>query len=103
MSNALSEMDRELLGEVSYNNGGEAAMAKANGGSSNEVFEGSHGAAFTPLNAAAGALIKISNNGDELEPGLVSCSVVAHLTFTLPAIFYFLKPQPLSKHPHFVP
>ena len=103
MSNALSEMDRELLGEVPYNNGGEAAMAKANSGSGNAVFEDSHGAAFTPLNAAAGTLIKISNSGDEVEPGLVSLSVVAHLTSTLPAIFCFLEPQPLSKHPHFVP
>ena len=79
MSNALSEMDRELLGEVSYNDGGEGPMAKANGGHRNGVFEGSHGAEFTPLNAAAGTLIKISNNGDEFEPGSVSNSVVAHI------------------------
>ena len=79
MSNALSEMDRELLGEVSYNDGGEATMAKVRGGPGNGAFEGSHGAMFTPLNAAAGTLIKISNNGDELEPGSVSNSVVAHI------------------------
>ena len=94
MSNALSEMDRELLGEVPFNNGGEAAMAQANNGSGNGVFEGSHGAAFTPLNAAAGTLIKISNNGDEVEPGLVSHPVVAHLTSTLPAIFCFSSLNP---------
>lgn len=79
MSNALSEMDRELLGEVSYNDEGEGPMAKANGGPGNGVSEGSRGAMFTPLNAAAGTLIKISNNGDELEPGSVSNSVVARI------------------------
>ena len=103
MSNALSEMDRELLGEVPYNNGGEATMAKANGGPGDGAFEGSHGATFTPLNATAGTLIKVSSNGDELEPGSVSYSVVAHLTPTLPAIFCFLRPHPVSKHLHFVP
>ena len=103
MSNALSEMDRELLGEVSYDNEGEVAMAKANGGPGNGAFEGSRGASFTPLNAAAKTLIKISNNGDDLEPGSVSHSIVAHLTPTPPAVFCFLRPQPVSKHPHFVP
>ena len=103
MSNALSEMDRELLGEVSYNNGGEATMAKANGGPGDDAFEGSHGATFTPLNATAGTLIKVSNNGDELEPGSVSYSVVAYLTLTQPAIFCFLRSQPVAKHQYFVP
>ena len=103
MSNALSEMDRELLGEVPYNNGGEVAMTQENGGLGNGAFEGSRGASFTPLNAAAKTLIKISNNGDDLEPGSVSHSVVAHLTPIRPAIFCFLRPQPVSKHPHFVP
>ena len=103
MSNALSEMDRELLGEVSCSDEGEATMAKGNGGSGNGAFEGSHGATFTPLNATAGTLIKVSSKGDELEPGSVSCSVVAHLTPTLPAIFCFLRPHPISKHPYFVP
>ena len=102
MSNDLSEMDRELLGEVSYNNGGEATMAEVTGGSGNGAFEGSSGATFTPLNATAGTLIKVSSNGDELKPGSVSKSVVALLTPTLPAIFFFLRPQLVSKHPHFV-
>ena len=103
MSNALSEMDRELLGEVSYNNGGEAPIAKANGGPGNGAFEGYHGAEFTPLNATAGTLIKVSNNSDTLEPGPVSISAVAHLTNPPPAIFCFLRPHPVSKHPHFIP
>ena len=103
MSNALSEMDRELLGEVSHTNGGEATMAKANDGPGNGAFEGSYGATFTPLNATAGTLIKVSNNGDELESGSVSYSVVAHLTPTLPPIFYFLRSLPVSKHQYFVP
>ena len=102
MSNGLSEMDRELLGEVSYNNGGEAAMAKANGGSGSGALEGSYGTSFTPLNATAGTLIKVSSNGDEVEPGLVSFSVLASLTPTLPAIFCFLRTQLVLKHPHFV-
>ena len=103
MSNVLNEMDRELLGEVSYNNGGEATMAKAHGGPGSGAFEGSHGATFTPLNATAGTLIKVSNKGDELEPGSVSYSVVSHLTPTLPAIFCFLRSQPVFKHQYFVP
>ena len=103
MSNALSEMDRELLGEVSYSNEGEVAMAKALDGPGHGAFAGSRGASFTPLYEAAKTLIKISNNGDDLEPGSVSHSVMAHLTPTRPAIFCFLRPQPVSKHPHFVP
>ena len=103
MSNALSEMDRELLGEASYNNEGEATMAKAYGGPGNGPFEGSHGATFTPLNATAGTLIKVRNNGDELEPGSVSYSIVAHLTPILPAIFCFLRSRPVSKHQYLVP
>lgn len=85
MSNTLSTMDRELLGEVI--DGGEANLAKAHGGPRDGAFEGSNGATFTPLNATAGTLIKVSSKGDVLEPGSVSVSVVAHLTHTLPAIF----------------
>ena len=47
-------------------------MAKANGGHGDGALEGFHGTEFTPLNATAGTLIKVSRNGDELEPSEVS-------------------------------
>ena len=71
MSSPTNGLDRELLGEDS-NNGGEATMAKANGGSDHGAWEGSHGAEFNPINATAGTLIKVSGNGDELDSGDVS-------------------------------
>ncbi|KAF6220496.1 hypothetical protein HO133_002929 [Letharia lupina] len=67
MSSPLSEVDRELLGEISYNNGTKATMAEANGGPGLGTHEYSHGAEFTPLNATAGTLVKVSSNGDELQ------------------------------------
>ena len=72
MSSPLSEVDRELLGEIPYNKGAEVTMAETNGGPAHGAHEDSHVSEFTPLNAAAATLVKISSNGDEIEAGKVS-------------------------------
>ena len=72
MSSPLSEVDRELLGEVLSNNGAEATMAKANGEAGTEAHDDHPGATFTPLNATAGTSVEVSSNGDEVETGKVS-------------------------------
>lgn len=72
MSSQLSDIDRELLGEVSHKDGVEATTAKTTGGPGKRGLEDSYGIEFTPLNATAGTLVKVSSNGDELEPGNVS-------------------------------
>lgn len=72
MSSPLSEVDRELLGEIPYSNGAEATMTEANGEFDHGVLEGSQGAEFHPLNATAGTLVKVNSSGDVLEPGNVS-------------------------------
>lgn len=72
MSSQLNEIDRELLGEVSHKDGAEATMAETTGGPGKGGLEDSHRIEFTPLNATAGTLVKVSSNGDELEPGNVS-------------------------------
>lgn len=72
MSRPLSEVDRELLGETEYNNGAETTMAKANGGPGLEAHEEFPGTAFTPLNATAGTLVKVTTKGHDVETGKVS-------------------------------
>ena len=72
MSSSLNEIDRELLGEVPRNNAAEATMAETNGEPGQGDLEDFHGTEFTPLNATAGTLVKVSKNGDGLEPGNVS-------------------------------
>ena len=72
MSNPLSEIDRDLLGEVPHDNEAESTMAKANGGPGHGDTEDFPGAQFNPLNGPAGTLVKVSSNGDEIEPGKVS-------------------------------
>lgn len=69
MSRPLSEVDRELLGETEYNNGAETTMAKANGGPGLEAHEEFPGTAFTPLNATAGTLVKVTTKGHDVETG----------------------------------
>ena len=89
MSSPLSEVDRELLGEVFHNNG--ATMAEANGGTGLGAHENSHGNGFTPLNATAGTLIKVSSNGDEVKAGKVSQHSMTHLTIPLPSTIVLLS------------
>ena len=72
MSSPLSEVDRELLGEIPHSNGAEATMTEAIGEPGHGAFEGSQVAEFHPLNATAGTLVKVSSKGDELEPSHVS-------------------------------
>ncbi|KAL9134635.1 MAG: hypothetical protein Q9175_004175 [Cornicularia normoerica] len=67
MSSPLSEVDRELLGEIPSNNGAEATTAKANDAPSHGAQENSNGTDFHPLNATAGTLVKLSSNSDEVE------------------------------------
>lgn len=94
MSSPLSEVDRELLGEVPHNNG--ATMAEANGGPSLGAHEDSHGNGFTPLNATTSTLIKVSSNGDEVEAGKVSQNFMTHLTIPLPSTIVLLSTLMIS-------
>ena len=72
MSSPLTDVDRELLGEITHDNGAEATMSETNSGPGLGAHEDSHGNGFTPLNATAGTLVKVSSNGDEIEDGKVS-------------------------------
>lgn len=72
MSSPLSEVDRELLGEVPVNNGADSTMAEAHGGPDHSDLNDSSGAQFNPLNAIGGTLVQADSNGDDLEAGNVS-------------------------------
>lgn len=101
MSSQLSEMDRELLGEVSHKDRAEATMAETTGGPGKGGLEDSHGIEFTPLNATAGTLVKVSSNGDELESGNVSSQSYLSSHFHL-LDNIFLAPLTIAEHPFFV-
>lgn len=100
MSSPLSEIDRELIGELPNNSGATATMAKANGEPDTEAHAHHLGTAFTPLNATAGASVKISSNGDEVETGKVSQHVrvpphlpLIHMLFLPPSSFQYVHPS----------
>ena len=90
MSSPLSEVDHELLREVPSSNTAKATMAKASDESGLETHGDHHGTEFTPLNATAGTLVKVSSNGDKVETGKVSQH--AHNPPHIPTTVDFLSP-----------
>lgn len=101
MSSELNEIDRELLGEVEHEDGAEATMAETTGGPGKRGHEGPYSIGFTPLNATAGTLVKVSSNGEELEPGDVSSQSYPYSHF--PSLTTFsLTPFTIPEHPYFL-
>ena len=72
MTNSLTDVDRELLGEVSNTNRGEVSAEKANGAADHGAVEDLYGSGFTPLNATAGTLVKVNRKGDRVDADEVS-------------------------------
>lgn len=100
MSSPLTEVDRELLGETLHDSEAEAITAKANAGPGHRAQKGSDDSGFTPINATAGTLVKVSSNGDEVEARKVSehFDDPTLLTPPQPSIIFFLPPLFTLKH-----